>query len=57
MELGHTETPKLGNIHYNREIRHYYLKFSDSESCQMCDMVNEIFFKNMIGIISCRDTQ
>ena len=58
-ELQHPELPKLGNIHWNRLKIHYYLIFCDSVSLQIRDMVNQIFFKNMIcrGIISWRDTQ
>ena len=47
----------MGDIHYNRLIRHYYFKFCYSVSHQMCDMANQIFFKNIKGrgIISRRD--
>ena len=48
-KLGHNEIPKLDNIHYNRLIRRYNFIFCDSVSLQMCDMVYQIFFKNMKG--------
>ena len=58
-ELGHTEWPKWGNTKWNRLKIHVYLIFCDSVSHQICDIVKQIFFKNMIcrGIISWRDTQ
>ena len=47
--LGHYERPKLDNIHYIRLIRRYNFISCDSVSRQMCDMVNQIVFKNMEG--------
>ena len=48
-EKGHYKRPKLGNIHYNWLLGHYNFKFCDSVSHQMCDVVEQIFLKNMIG--------
>ena len=58
MELGHKDQ-KLRNIHGNRLKRHNYIIFCDSVSRQWCDMVKQIFFKNLIGRgnISWLDTQ
>ena len=58
-KLGHQERPKVVNVHFNRLIGYYYLKFCDSVSHQISDMVNPIFVKNMkgTGIISWRGTQ
>ena len=36
-------------MHYNRPLGHYYLKFCDSVSPQWCDLVKQIFFKNIKG--------
>ena len=49
---------KLDNLLYNRLARRFTFIFCDSVSCEMCDLVNQIFFKNMKvkGNNSWRDT-
>ena len=48
-EPRHFERPKIGDIHYNRLLGHYYFQFCDSVSRQICDLVKKIFFTNMKG--------
>ena len=45
-------------MHYNRLVRRYNFIFCESVSRQMCDMLNQIFFKNKKGKgnITGRDT-
>ena len=58
-ELRHYKRPKIDNIHYGRPLGHYNFKFCDSVSPQMCDLVKEIYLKNMKvrGFISLSDTK